>query len=114
MAAVTIKDDSIWISHIEGDEDLALFLRNMGAGERVLLLVDGFPGIWIRMLDDRDGRPRLAIKPTGQAKERWLQLHASRRTVVTVERPSFAGVHGRRAPAKRTTVEEPDRQPATV
>lgn len=82
MATVAIKDDAIWIGHIEGSAALQERLRKLRAGDILELEVDGIVGSWERMRDGRDGRPTLGIKPVSHMKLVWAQLrHQTGRVV---------------------------------
>lgn len=74
MATVTIRDDAIWIGHIEGGANLQERLRGLRAGDVVALEVDGVVGTWERMRDGRDGRPTLGIKPISSTKAVWAEM----------------------------------------
>jgi hypothetical protein len=91
MATVTIRDDAIWISHIEGSSSLQARLRGLSAGDVVDLEVDGIVGTWERMRDGRDGRPTPGIKPISYMKTVWAEMRRKTgrtvpiREVVTAE-----------------------------
>jgi len=91
MATVTIRDDAIWISHIEGSRALQERLRRLPAGEALDLEVDGIVGTWERMRDGRDGRPTPGIKPISHMKQVWAEMRQKTgrtvkiREVVTAE-----------------------------
>lgn len=74
MATVSVRDDAIWIGHIEGGQALQDRLRNLRAGDVLDLEVDGIVGTWERMRDGRDGRPTLGIKPTSHMKQVWAEM----------------------------------------
>lgn len=82
MASVVIRDDAIWIGHIEGNQALQERLRQLRAGDVLDLEVDGIVGTWERMRDGRDGRPTLGIKPISHMKQVWAEMR--RRTGRTV------------------------------
>ena len=91
MATVTIRDDAIWISHIEGGGTLQDRLRKLSAGDVLDLEVDGVVGTWERMQDGRDGRPTPGIKPISHMKKVWAEMRRKTgrtvpiREVVTAE-----------------------------
>jgi hypothetical protein len=91
MATVTIRDDAIWISHIEGGKALQEKLRKLRAGDVLDLEVDGVVGTWERMRDGRDGRPTPGIKPISHMRQVWAEMRRKTgrtvhiREVVTAE-----------------------------
>lgn len=82
MATVTVRDDAIWIGHIEGGSTLQERLRRLRAGDVLDLEVDGIVGSWERMRDGKDGRPTLGIKPISHMKHVWAEMR--RKTGKTV------------------------------
>lgn len=74
MATVKIRDDAIWVGHIEGGLALQRRIRTLHPGESVDLEVDGVIGKWERMKDGRDGRPTYGIKPISKMREVWSRL----------------------------------------
>ena len=74
MATVTVRDDAIWIGHIEGSKALQERLRQLHAGDVLDLEVNGVVGTWERMRDGRDGRPTLGIKPISHMKLVWAEM----------------------------------------
>ena len=74
MAKVRVRDDAIWLKHIEDDPRLGKRILAMSAGDVVNLEVNGVVGPWQRMRDGRDGRPTLGIKPVAAMKDVWARL----------------------------------------
>ena len=74
MAKVQIRDDAIWLKHIEGDARLAERIRSMSEGELLDLEVNGVVGRWERMRDGKDGRPTYGIKPVAEMRDKWAKF----------------------------------------
>lgn len=74
MATVSVRDDAIWLKHIEGDRHLLKHLEALEPGQIVDLEVDGVLGQWQRMRHGRDGRPTYGIRPVGPMREVWARL----------------------------------------
>jgi hypothetical protein len=82
MAKVKIRDNSIWLRHIEGDHQLQARLGSLKAGEIIDLEVDGIVGRWQRMKNGNDGRPTAGIKPIEAMRDVWKRLQADRGRIV--------------------------------
>ncbi|MDP1729615.1 MAG: hypothetical protein Q8L54_00230 [Devosia sp.] len=82
MAKVKIRDNSIWLNHIEGDRPLRERLQSMKPGQIVDLEVDGIVGRWERMKNGRDGRPTPGIKPIEAMRDVWKRMQSQRGRVV--------------------------------
>lgn len=63
MATVTIRDEAIWISHIENGQRLRERILSLKPEETLDLEVNGVVGRWARMRNGKDGRPRFGIRP---------------------------------------------------
>lgn len=75
---IQIRDDVIWISHIEGDDDLKAWLQTVPAGATVDLQIDGWRASWVKMADSPDGRPTAGFKPDKFAQARWKAMLSDR------------------------------------
>lgn len=84
MATVAVRDDAIWIKHIEGDPVLRARIGEMAAGDTIDLEVDGVVGRWERMRDGKDGRPTFGIKPVEAMRLVWADFRRSDRHTVHV------------------------------
>jgi hypothetical protein len=84
MNTVRIRDDAIWISHIEGDQRLRERLSQLKAGETLDLEVGGIVGKWQRMNDGRDGRPTNGIKPISAMRDVWAKMRQSTGKIVEI------------------------------
>lgn len=93
MGKTTIKDDSIWIKHIEGDDELRQRISQLDAGDVVDLEVDGIVGRWERMRDGRDGRPTLGIKPIESMRQVWARLRKDSGRVVNIREVKTADAY---------------------
>ena len=78
MATVTVRDDSVWIKHIEADPDTNALLSQAPAGTRILMEVEGIKGEWEKMADGSDGRPTHGFKPIGAMKSHWKTMQSRR------------------------------------
>ena len=84
MATVEIRDNSIWLKHIEGDRNLRDRIDRLAAGEVIDLEVDGIVGKWQRMKVGNDGRPTPGIKPIAAMREIWKSMQNKRGRTVEV------------------------------
>ncbi len=84
MATTTIKDDAIWVKHIEAGSELRARITGLRAGETIDLEVDGIVGRWERMRDGRDGRPTLGVRPVAEMREVWKRLQSQRGRIVGI------------------------------
>jgi hypothetical protein len=79
MSEIQITDNSIWTKQIANDEALRKRLIAMSQGHLVELEIDGFRGLWRKMLDGRDGRRTDGLKPFDDKTSVWWQAQQSRR-----------------------------------
>lgn len=84
MGKVVIKDDSIWLKHIEGDLRLVTRLQRLHEHEVVELEVNGVVGRWQRMKAGKDGRPTQGIKPIDAMRKVWTQMQEERGKIVDI------------------------------
>jgi hypothetical protein len=84
MAVVHIRDDAIWLKHIEGDVKLQELIRQLAAGETLELEVGGVRGKWQRMRDGRDGRPTYGIRPLWAMKLVWAMWRSEAARAVEI------------------------------
>jgi hypothetical protein len=84
MAYVTIRDDTVWASHIEGGVALRNRIKSLAAGEIIELEVDGIVGAWEKTRVGKDGRQQQSVKPIGNMKTVWKQFQARRGEVVQI------------------------------
>jgi hypothetical protein len=84
MPFVTIRDDSLWASHIEGGAGLQKRIHSLSAGELIELEVDGVVGTWEKTRVGKDGRAQQSIKPVGSMKQVWKRFQARRGEVVEI------------------------------
>lgn len=82
MTVVCIKDNAIWIKHIEAGPQICEMINQMKPGELVDLEVDGIVGKWERMRDGEDGRPTYGIKPVAEMREIWKKMQSRRGEIV--------------------------------
>ena len=84
MGTVAIKDDSIWLKHIEGDAKLVSRLQRLSEDDVIDLEVNGIVGRWQRMRTGRDGRPTLGIRPIDTMRQVWSAMQAERGKIVDI------------------------------
>lgn len=84
MGYVTIRDDTLWASHIEGAGALRERVLALAPGEVIELEIDGIVGPWEKTRIGRDGRSQQSIKPIGNMKKVWKRFQARRGEVVPI------------------------------
>jgi hypothetical protein len=78
MSTFLNNDDAIWLNHINADANTIAMLKQIPAGTRLKIEVEGVRGDWERMADGRDGRPTLGLKPVGKTFEFWKTMKPRR------------------------------------
>ncbi|MBJ2153787.1 hypothetical protein [Paracoccus sp. IB05] len=76
---VQIRDAVIWFAHISGAPQIVQMLDELSPGQEVVLLVDGWEGAWIRMMDGKNGRRTRGIRPGSSANSHWRTLYPEQR-----------------------------------
>jgi hypothetical protein len=84
MAKMVIRDNALWIKHIEGDAAFRARLIALKQETRIDLLVDGRPTRWMKMRDGRDGRPTQGLKPTPETFPFWAAMQARRGEMISI------------------------------
>jgi hypothetical protein len=84
MASVEIRDDTIWVNHIEGGKIRKDRIISLAPGEVIELEVDGIVGSWEKTRIGKDGRPQQSIKPIGNMKTVWKRFQTRRHERVAV------------------------------
>lgn len=90
MGYVTIRDDTLWANHIDGDAALKECIQSLKPGEVIELEVDGIVGSWEKTRVGRDGRAQQSIKPIGNMKLVWKRFQARRKEVVEIRKVQTA------------------------
>ncbi|MCW5689584.1 MAG: hypothetical protein KIT76_13640 [Pseudolabrys sp.] len=90
MGYVTIRDDTLWANHIEGDAALKEHIQALKPGELIDLEVDGIVGSWEKTRIGKDGRPQQSIKPVGKMKLIWKRFQTRRKEVVEIRKVQTA------------------------
>ena len=88
---VEIRDDSLWIKHVNIDEDALALLGYMPENTRVIFEIDGTQGEFAKMADGKDRRPTPGYKPVGATRKFWSELQRRRGEFVSfkiIERKS--------------------------
>lgn len=84
-ATIAVRDHVLWISHLKGDDKLALRLEALAPGETIELEVDGLAGEWQKMQAGGDGRPTQGLRPASEAsRSAWHDLQADRGRTVAI------------------------------
>lgn len=84
MAKVAIKDNSIWLRHIEGDARLVRRLENLHQDDVIELEVNGVVGRWQPMKRGKDGRATPGIKPIEAMRDVWGRMQSERGKLVDI------------------------------
>lgn len=84
MAFVEIRDDTIWVNHIDGGKQLKDRIISLAPGEVIELEVDGIVGAWEKTRVGKDGRAQQSIKPIGNMKTVWKRFQARRHQNVEI------------------------------
>jgi hypothetical protein len=84
MAVVAIRDDTIWVNHIEGGKVLKERIASLPPGDVIELEVDGIVGSWEKTQVGKDGRPQQSIKPLGNMKTVWKRFQSRRQERVEI------------------------------
>lgn len=88
---VEIRDDSLWIKHVNIDEDALALLGYMPENTKITFEINGTEVEFAKMADGKDGRPTPGYKPVGENKKVWSDLQTKRPLTVSfriVERKS--------------------------
>jgi hypothetical protein len=93
MSSTKIRDNSIWIKHID-DVAISGQLAALAPDERVQLEVGGIIGTWVRMKNRPDGSPTPGIRPHGAMNEVWKRWYRDHRgEIITIRRPEDADAY---------------------
>lgn len=74
MATFLNNDDAIWLSKVNADPDALALLKQLRAGTRLKIEIEGVRGEWERMADGKDGRPTYGLKPVGETTRFWKTM----------------------------------------
>lgn len=84
--SVEVRDHALWINHIQGDPEVAAWLKAIPGGATVELKVDGVCSVWRKMEDGTDGRPTAGLTPvTEPGRSAWHRLQSRRGQSVDFE-----------------------------
>lgn len=72
------NDDVIWIKNVNADEGTLALLRQLQAGTRLKLEIEGKRGDWERMADGKDNRPTYGLKPVAGTVDFWKAMKSRR------------------------------------
>jgi hypothetical protein len=90
MGKVAIRDNSIWLRHVEGDPALTARLAELLPGATIDLEVDGIVGRWERMKAGKDGRTTEGIKPIAEMRQVWAAMQRQRGRIVDIREVRMA------------------------
>jgi hypothetical protein len=78
MGTFLNNDDAIWLKNVHADPGTVDFLRQIRAGTKLKIEIEGMRGDWERMADGKDGRPTLGLKPVGKTVAFWKMMKPRR------------------------------------
>jgi hypothetical protein len=84
MATMVIRDDALWIKHIEGDAAFRSRLMALRQDASISLVVAGRRTRWLKMRDGRDGRPTQGLRPAPESFEFWKDMQSRRGEMVSI------------------------------
>ncbi len=84
MATMVIRDNALWIKHIEGDAAFRARLNALKQDSRIDLVVDGRRTRWLKMRDGQDGRPTQGLKPAPETFPFWADMQARRGEMISI------------------------------
>ncbi len=93
MPTAEVRDHSLWIKHVTGDDALVSHLSALPPGAAVWLRMEGVEGQWLKMAAQPSGAATPGLKPTGRARDHWHELLQSRGQRVEIglaDAPPFA------------------------
>jgi hypothetical protein len=90
MGYLRLKDDVIWASHIEGDDQLRERLKSLRSGGLIELEVAGIVGQWEKMKTGKDGRTTTGVKPIGPMRDVWKRFQQRRGEVIPIRETQTA------------------------
>ena len=85
MGHLTIRDNALWVKHIEGDPKLVERILALPQNASVTLLIDAKPVRFLKMRDGADGRPTPGLRPDAAFKSYWDAMQERRGEVVSLE-----------------------------
>ena len=78
MGTFLNNDNAIWLKNVNADANTMALLRQMKAGTKLNIEIEGVRGEWERMADGKDGRPTFGLKPVGKTLAFWNTMTARR------------------------------------
>ncbi len=83
MGTFLNNDDAIWLKNVNADHNTVALLKQLPAGTRLKLEIEGVRGDWERMADGKDGRPTYGLKPVAKTAEEWKAMKSRRGEFLT-------------------------------
>lgn len=87
MGFVTIRDNSLWTKHIEGDAEIVTRILGLPANAPIRLVIDGSELSFRKMRDGTDGRPTAGLRPDQDSRAAWDKLLERRGIKVRLHLP---------------------------
>lgn len=85
MASLKIRDDVIWIKHIDAEAHNLERLKQLNEFETVRLEIDGTVGTWQKMANYPNGTTTPGLRAVGETSLFWKRLQARRGEVVSLK-----------------------------
>jgi hypothetical protein len=79
VGQVEVRDNCIWVAHIQNDPTLREAILALEAGSLIKLTVDGRVGDWVKLGNGAGGVPTNGVRPVGLTKKLWEEIYAGRR-----------------------------------
>ena len=71
MGRMVVRDNAVWVKHIEGDQELVRRILALPSNASITLLVNRTPVRFRKMRDGADGRPTPGLRPDPDFKPFW-------------------------------------------
>jgi hypothetical protein len=88
MSYITVRDNALWIKHLEGDSQAVARILALPQNAPVTLVIEGTVVRFVKMRDGADGRPTPGLRPADPASKRfWEAMQERRGETVRVDIP---------------------------
>lgn len=78
MSSFLNNDDAIWLKNVLADQNTIALLRQLSAGARLKIEIEGSEWEWEKMAIGKDGRATQGLKPVGRTKAFWKSMKGRR------------------------------------
>jgi hypothetical protein len=85
MGYLTVRDNAVWVKHIEGDPRLVERILALPENAPITLLIEARPVRFLKMRDGADGRPTPGLRPDAASKAFWDRMQERRGDIVRVD-----------------------------